>query len=45
MLAVYRGVAYDTDHSLTKEAQYRKVEQTYRGIKHTTTVKVEEVQK
>ena len=40
MLAVYRGVPYNTDR-LTKEAQYRKVEQTYRGIKHTKIVKVE----
>ena len=45
MLAVYRGVAYDTDKSLTKEAQYRKVEEVYRGVKHTKIVKVEEVQK
>lgn len=45
MLAVYRGVPYDTDRSLTKEAQYRKVEETYRGIKHTETIKVEEVKK
>lgn len=41
MLAVYRGVAYDTDRSLKQEAEYRKVEETYRGIKYTKTVKVE----
>ena len=41
MLAVYRGVAYDTDRKLTKEAEYRKVSETYRGIEHTETVKVE----
>ena len=45
MLAVYRGVAYDTDRELTRESQYRKVEETYRGVKHTQTVKVQEVQK
>ena len=42
---VYRGVPYDTDRSLTKEASYRKVEQTYRGVKHISIVKVQEVQK
>jgi len=41
MLAVYRGVAYDTDRKLTKEADYKKVTETYRGIQHTETVKVE----
>ena len=41
MLAVYRGVAYDTERNLTKEAEYRKVSETYRGIEHTETVKVE----
>jgi len=45
MLAVYRGVAYDTERELTQEAQYRKVEETYRGVQHTETVKVVEVQK
>ena len=45
MLAVYRGVPYDTDRGLTKEAQYRKVEEVYRGVKHTKIVKIEEVQK
>ena len=44
MLAVYRGVAYDTDRKLTKEAEYRKVTVTYRGIQHTETVKVEAAQ-
>lgn len=41
MLAVYRGVAYDTERSLKREAEYRKVTVTYRGVKHTETVKVE----
>lgn len=41
MLAVYRGVPYNTDRNLTKEAEYRKVSETYRGIQHTETVKVE----
>ncbi len=41
MLAVYRGVAYDTDRKLTKEADYVKVTETYRGVEHTETVKVE----
>ena len=45
MLAVYRGVPYDTDRGLTKAAQYRKVEEVYRGVKHTKIVKIEEVQK
>ena len=45
MLAVYRGVAYDTDRELTQNAEYRKVEETYRGVKHTETVKVAEVEK
>ena len=45
MLAVYRGVAYDTDRELTRNAEYRKVETTYRGIKTTSTVKVQEAQK
>ena len=41
MLAVYRGVPYDTDRSLTKEADYKKISETYRGIDHIETVKVE----
>ena len=41
---VYRGVAYDTD-TLTQEAHYKKVEETYRGIKHTETIKVVEASK
>ena len=41
MLAVYRGVAYDTERNLTKESDYVKVSETYRGIEHTETVKVE----
>ena len=41
MLAVYRGVPYNTDRKLTKEADYVKVTETYRGIQHTETVKVE----
>ena len=45
MLAVYRGVPYNTDREFTKEAQYRKVEETYRGVQHTETIKVTEVQK
>jgi len=45
MLAVYRGVAYDTLRNLTRNAEYRKVETTYRGVKTTSTVKVQEVQK
>ena len=44
MLAVYRGVAYDTDRKLTEEAAYVKVTETYRGIQHTETVKVEVAQ-
>jgi len=44
MLAVYRGVAYNTDRKLTKEAEYRKITVTYRGIQHTETVKVEVAQ-
>ena len=45
MLAVYRGVAYDTDRELTQEAQYRKVVETYRGVQHTETIKVVEESK
>ena len=45
MLAVYRGVAYDTDSNFKRNAEYRKVKSTYRGIETTTTLKVEEVQK
>lgn len=45
MLAVYRGVPYNTDREFTQEAQYRKVEETYRGVQHTETIKVTEVQK
>lgn len=43
MLAVYRGVAYDTTRSLKREAEYRKVQTTYRGVTHTSSVKVEVV--
>ncbi len=42
MQAVYRGVPYNTDREFTQEAQYRKVEETYRGIQHTETIKVVE---
>jgi len=42
MLAVYRGVAYDTDRELTRNGEYRKVEETYRGVQHTETIKVKE---
>ena len=45
MLAVYRGVAYDTDRDFKRNAEYRKVTETYRGVEHTQTVKVQEVQK
>ena len=41
MLAVYRGVPYNTDRKLTEEADYVKVTETYRGIQYTKTVKVE----
>ena len=41
MLAVYRGVPYNTDRQFTQELQYRKVEVTYRGVKHTEIIKVE----
>ncbi len=43
MLAVYRGVPYNTDRKLTEESDYVKVTETYRGIEHTETVKVEVV--
>ena len=42
-LAVYRGQAYTTDRNFTKEFEYRQVTAMYRGIKYTTTVKVEVV--
>jgi len=45
MLAVYRGVPYNTDREFTQEVQYRKVQVTYRGVQHTETIKVVEVQK
>jgi len=45
MLAVYRGVAYDTNKDVVREGTYRKVEVTYRGIKHTEIILVKEVQK
>lgn len=45
MLAVYRGVAYDTQRDLSRNAEYRKVKTTYRGVETTSTVKVQEVQK
>lgn len=41
MLAVYRGVAYNTERSVTRDKEYRKVSQTYRGVEHTETIKVE----
>lgn len=42
MLAVYRGVAYDTDN-LKKEYVYAKRELTYRGNKVVSVVKTEVV--
>ena len=40
-LAVYRGVAYDTDRKVRQEAVYVKIAEMYRGVEHTETVKVE----
>ena len=36
---VYRGVAYDTETA--KATVTKKVSETYRGIQHTETIKVE----
>ena len=41
MIAVYRGVPYSTDRGIVREAEYRKVSQTYRGVEHKETIKVE----
>lgn len=40
-IAVYRGVKYDTDKEFHTEHEYRKVNETYRGTRHTETIKVE----
>ena len=45
MQAVYRGVPYNTERNVVREGSYRKVEETYRGVQHTETIKVKEVQK
>ena len=41
MIAVYRGVPYSTDRGIVREAEYRKVKETYRGIEHKEIIKVE----
>lgn len=43
MLAVYRGVAYNTEKALTKEVAIVKKETIYRGVKTTVTFKQEMV--
>lgn len=40
-IAVYRGVAYDTNRDFLKEAAYVKTPEVYRGVKHTEVRKVE----
>lgn len=42
-IACYRGVPYNTDRNISKEFDYKKVEEVYRGTKHTEVVKVEVV--
>lgn len=42
-IACYRGVPYNTNRKFVKEFDYVKVQETYRGIKHTEIVKIEAV--
>ena len=42
---VYRGVAYDTDRRLKQDAAYVSVPECYRGVKHSSVIKIEEAQK
>ena len=42
---VYRGVSYDTDRHVTRDASYVRVPQVYRGVQHNSVIKIEEVQK
>jgi len=38
---VYRGVAYDTERHVKQDAAYVRVPEVYRGIKHSSVVKME----
>jgi len=44
-IVVYRGVAYDTDRNIKKDAAYVSVPECYRGVKHSSVIKIEEAQK
>jgi len=39
---VYRGVAYDTDRHIKRDASFVRVPQVYRGVKHSSVIKIEE---
>ena len=41
MLAVYRGVKYDTNRNLVKETAQVKAVSKYRGVDSTVTLKVD----
>ena len=44
-IVVYRGVPYDTDRRIKQDAAYVSVPECYRGVKHNSVIKIEEVQK
>ena len=39
---VYRGVSYDTERHVNRDAAYVRVPQVFRGIKHSSVVKMEQ---
>ena len=42
---VYRGVSYDTERHVIRDASYVRVPQVYRGVQHSSVIKIEEAQK
>jgi hypothetical protein len=43
MKVTYRGVSYDTKEYAQRPMVSKQITETYRGVKHTETVKVEVV--
>ena len=41
MKVTYRGVSYDTAEYRNRPTQTKEVQETYRGVQHTETVRVD----